>query len=435
MNLEYVAGVGGYFRIPLLAERNEIIQNVITDFQNNKSNHSHELSLLFNAYTETRLGESIHAQLKDQLKHIHADSGGLQIITLGKENTPEIRDRVYQTQAAYSSVAMCFDEIFLKNESFGNSARTAINAKTVITGDALKCGIATGENIKRQIDVLIENNSKSRPAMILHGNHYDDFMNYYDGMRKVLSDDYMREIKCSAISDTCIGNGVLEGADMISMVKRLDLPEKLQNNVHLLGVGSLRRLLPTIMLYRSGYLDKDINVSYDSTTHTSTWTMGKHLKSSKFGLEWYRITRSNKKDQYKLAAHIYDKYSKHIDFDRSKFIEMCVPCCVNSAIISKRYEETKCEDSKFYSNLFYFLWIMDVIESFTQVVSNVVNSPDDEIRSVFDANSDPIYWLKDVKSESDYLYWRNNLGKYLHSSKIKRDIENSSGSTLSSFFS
>lgn len=454
MKLEYVASGCTYSRIPTLSARPEKIQQAVTYLLDQKGSHNHDFSMLFNGYTEVKLGETIHSCLDGYLSKIHADSGGLQIMTLGKENTPAIRDKVYFTQGKFSDLAMSFDEIFMVNESFGASARTDINTKTVITGDAYKYGQLTGENIKRQLDVLLRMKSKSRPAMILHGNHFDDFENYYNGMCDTLPEEYIKELACSAVSDTCIGNGVLEGADMVSMLQRLDLPDNLRKNCHLLGVGSFSRLLPTIMMWRGGYLDKDLHVSYDSTTHTSKWTKGEYTiygKLSQEDIEFLTsdgskatkrvkggftvdddfntaniyIAPTDTEGQRWLATRIYNKYSELIDIPKDEFVMVAMEATIRSSMITERFDREGNEDHKFYANYYYLLWTLDLIEGFMNLVNHALECSDEELDRAFSGSMSrlqPLKYLQKVKTASDYVDWRNDMASQLSSKRIKRDI-------------
>jgi len=48
---------------------------------------------------------------KDSLYNIHADSGGLQAITLGKKIDSNLKTQVYNIQSQYADIGMSFDEI------------------------------------------------------------------------------------------------------------------------------------------------------------------------------------------------------------------------------------------------------------------------------------------------------------------------------------
>ena len=71
---------------------------------------SHKFSLLYNAHTEHSFGERFKPY-HDAAHSVHADSGGLQIVTQGMTITDELKEKVYRNQANGADVGMCFDEI------------------------------------------------------------------------------------------------------------------------------------------------------------------------------------------------------------------------------------------------------------------------------------------------------------------------------------
>ena len=83
---------------------NMLIDKLVTDV------HSHKFSMLYNGHTESSFGDRFTAY-KDHVHEIHADSGGLQIVTQGMTITDELKDKVYENQAEWADVGMCFDEI------------------------------------------------------------------------------------------------------------------------------------------------------------------------------------------------------------------------------------------------------------------------------------------------------------------------------------
>src|SRR6516225_10472039 len=54
----------------------------------------HKFSIMYNAFQEERFGP-LFQNYKDSVYQIHADSGGLQMVTQGKTPTPKLRTDVY----------------------------------------------------------------------------------------------------------------------------------------------------------------------------------------------------------------------------------------------------------------------------------------------------------------------------------------------------
>lgn len=251
----------------------------------------HKISMLYNAYTEKKVGKQIKDLFGDSVYKIHVDSGGLQIVNLGLENTPELRKAVYENQAESGDIGMCFDEIPLHNEAQGGgSARINTKDKVFMYDLAYKYGVKTGKNIRAQIETYLEKESDCKPYIILQGNSDDDFKAFSDGIMSQLEGVEHHIAGCAA-ADTCIGNGVRESIDMMSVIPKLNIPDKAKKSVHMLGVGSVKRLLPAVALIRSGYFGDDFHISYDSSTHTGCLTnreytdkLGRRLKISGHGI-------------------------------------------------------------------------------------------------------------------------------------------------------
>ena len=113
LKLEYVASGIAHTRLinNELAVDPDSIKDIQTRISATQNRYNHNVSFLFNGYTEERLGAKIYEYLRDSLHNIYADSGGLQMITLGHVVTEELKKQVYDVQSRYSSVALSFDEI------------------------------------------------------------------------------------------------------------------------------------------------------------------------------------------------------------------------------------------------------------------------------------------------------------------------------------
>jgi hypothetical protein len=79
-----------------------------------------------------------------------------------------------------------------------------------------------------------------------------------------------------AIADTCMGNGELESIEMLRGAKHISMicHDNIKKHLHILGVGSISRMRPILYLNKSGYLNTFEKVSYDSSSHTSTFDYG-----------------------------------------------------------------------------------------------------------------------------------------------------------------
>ena len=261
---------------------------------------------LFNAYTEKAVTDVLPRFPFDE---IHADSGGLQMALFGKQVTEEIKREIYVTQGTHATIAMCFDDIPLytaavsKGES--SSLRTRIDNKTFLTPQLEERARNTGRNVNEQLKTFKEIGSKTKVMLIAQGNQPQDFADFIRYQYDEIDPELRDGIKGIALADTCIGNDVMESIDMMYGFKLIDIPEQYKQHIHLLGVGSISRLMPTIELMRSGFLAPDLHVSFDSTTHTSAYVMGKLIDEAGTRLQ---LGTSPNNVNIAFMGNLYDTY-------------------------------------------------------------------------------------------------------------------------------
>ena len=116
MKLEYVASGTSFMQLAKLKEHPEaaaVVNNMFADIFGDQPGHT--FSILYNAWAESSYGEKLSV-LKPSIHNLHADSGGLQMVTLAHKlpkgtNMNTLREEVYHNQAEWADVGMCFDEI------------------------------------------------------------------------------------------------------------------------------------------------------------------------------------------------------------------------------------------------------------------------------------------------------------------------------------
>jgi len=235
------------------------------------------VSTLYNAYTEKN-----HVHDFERLDNlgsdaVYADSGGLQIVTAGKTITEEMKQQIYKTQT-YADYAMCFDVIPLSSVSLTRTRneRSNVGNKVFHYGRLQESAHATGDNVKSQTTYFRTHNAKTKAIIIVQGNSADDMVEFFKGVISRLSSEDYDNIGGMAVADTCIGNGELESIEMLRAAKRISefCHPNIRRHLHVLGVGSISRMRPILYLLKSGYLDKFERVSYDSSSHTSTFQYG-----------------------------------------------------------------------------------------------------------------------------------------------------------------
>lgn len=288
LNLEYVisaCGMMGVFtnhvydnhRELLKQSLLELMQSVNASIKKKSKNTNPTIATLFNAYTESAFTDRFSALDNLGASKLYADSGGLQIVTAGKSITPQIKQEIYKTQTA-ADYAMCFDEIALGSFSVTRTRNERSNVGNKIFKSSLHAdkGSETGRNIKEQIEAFKSLGAKTKVIPIIQGNNSDDMMVFYDRIVGELEDDDYDYISGMAIADTCMGNGELESIEMLRGAKRITdvCHDNIKKHLHILGVGSISRMRPILFLTKSGYLNTFEKISYDSSSHTSTFDYG-----------------------------------------------------------------------------------------------------------------------------------------------------------------
>ena len=266
--LEYVVSGTSYMRIanPLAANDPDtagVINQIFDNFVNN--HYSHNYSILYNAYQEADYGGRFEPY-RDHIKNIHADSGGLQIVTQGKTITEELKEKVYQNQAEFADVGMCFDEIPIIMPS-GKSDRNDVSGRYFDFENYEALARKTGNNIRKQVEIFDEKSSSCKSFAILQGNCYDTYMTWFDRMLSEVPQSGHGYIGGVAMGAAALGTGPLEDVKRAFIASQLPFRNaEGKLHLHVLGVGSVRRMIPYLIFCQNGLYDH-VEISYDSTSH------------------------------------------------------------------------------------------------------------------------------------------------------------------------
>mgnify|MGYP003625576186 CR=1 FL=1 len=279
--LDYVVSGTSYMRFsnPSVAKDetnsqiiNMLIDKLVTDV------HSHKFSMLYNAHTESSFGDRFTVY-KPHVNEIHADSGGLQIVTQGMVITDELKDKVYENQAKWADVGMCFDEIPVILTG-GKSDRNDTKARFFDFENYEELARKTGRNVKRQLEIFDKAGSTCKPYIILQGNCIDTYLRWYELLMEEVPSEWHDRIGGVAMGAAALGTGPLEDVKRAFIASEIAKiwPQEIMH-LHVLGVGSIRRMLPYLVFCQNGLYD-NVEISYDSTTHsraveTGLYYMGK----------------------------------------------------------------------------------------------------------------------------------------------------------------
>jgi len=239
-----------------------------------RGQYDHEFSFLYNAYIEKHFGEVFYTAYRGKGIHqVYADSGGLQIVTQGMTITPALKQKVYESQAQYSDCAMSFDEIPVT--ILGERAvRSDITSKYFDRSKFEWCARESGKNVKNQIETFIATKSDAKPMFIVQGGDLDTYIKWCELALEEIPKELHERIGGVAMGSGGIGNGMFEDCKRAFYYTQTPVFET-NNHLHLLGIGAVSRMVPTLAMIESGlYANK--HISYDSTTHTSGVQMGRY---------------------------------------------------------------------------------------------------------------------------------------------------------------
>lgn len=278
IKFEYVAsGMGNTRWTRMDLERfPDTIELIRTTIKSIQGRNNHNFSMLYNGYIERTLGNTLWSRYRDVCMNIHADSGGLQMITRGKVSTDELKASVYEQQAHKSTIAMSFDEIPLvltADKSTFHDMDSRYFDEDLLEEKARE----SGKNLLKQILYFKEHNAISRPFLIVQGNclrTYQLWMNYITEEVGLENLNYVAGVASGAAS---LGQGMLEDFKRFFILEHMQWPTELNtNHFHILGMAITPRFTPLAALHQKKNAFEGKTISYDATTQTGAVNRGQY---------------------------------------------------------------------------------------------------------------------------------------------------------------
>lgn len=367
---------------------------------------------MFNAYCESELMENTLSKFDNFGITWHADSGGLQVITLGKSITDELKNKIYNIQAKHADYAMCFDELPVNVTDYkGSSSRVDLSGRQFIVEWAEERARATGANVKKQIDVIKKMNSNTKVFLICQGNETEDFVKFYNDAMSMIPEEHYSYIAGVALSAACTGLGHLEAIKMVASYRFMKIPKTMGNKLHILGFGSLKRLYPLLILKQNGYIQADI--TFDTSTHAMCTLLGETIINGKrIELGKVRTAKSDNvfKHFYKKYGHIIRKYYPEVTIE--KYVEIAGEDLTSS----KKFNLDSAMDV--YINLYTRFLI--AYEAYLNFSDSVENALSDIIQNKFTTNLPYYDSLIYVKNEMEYIEWYKKWRNEIPTNRIQR---------------
>jgi len=408
LHFDYVASGMSHAKIATNAFSNspDIVEKTNILLREMQGMNDHKYSVLFNGYKEKRVGQIINDTIRKSVYSVHADSGGLQVITLGKVITPELKEEIYETQAILSDVAMSFDEIPLVltgNRSAFHDIKSRYYDPDLVEPYAKK----SSENLKRQLEKFAELKTKTKPLMILQGNDLAGYQRWMDIHLENIPKELHGAIGGISIGAGALGQGLLEDAERHFIYTQLTGPDNIMTHLHILGVGSVKRMIPLLIYDHTNLLNREVYTSYDSTTHTSGVTMGNYYLKDKL------IPLSRNVDKNLLA--VVDCMNSYSHWYGNKFdihdvhSILCVP---------KLWKEKYGLDNRVYDRMSIVLtYLFSSILNFTEELNSCYKSKE-VLLSKLTPEVAPFSLLYSVRDNKDFQQWKTLYGRSVPSKSV-----------------
>ena len=374
---------------------------------------------MFNAYTEEREGQMTNDFFSPGT--IQADSGGLQMVTLGHKPTPELRKKVYEVQAKYSNIGMSFDEIPVKtigNRSSKLDMDTRVFDMTLLKDAAKQSAL----NIIEQVETFDRLNSKCKPYIIIQGNCYETYQEWTDIMMRTIPSDHLDKCYGIASGAAALGQGTLEDIERYFTLSQLNAPKHLLKNFHILGVGSPNRI---VLLARLQHLfHKDVKISYDSSKHTGGIMRGQ----VQMGANLSSIGRNRNPKYFEIWNAFNEFQGTHLGtkFTETEFFEAMMLLASEVYAIRGQANENPEYFSKF--NLVRFCIVAFSVYNMFTLIDGVKKGHMPKTKH----DEAILHSLSHITSISEFNEWKRNHGRFVRSNRVQTTDDISEG--LEGFF-
>lgn len=410
--LEYVMSGAAYTRIPSRkAYTNHVIASYVNRIFSDLHTDKHEFSLLYNAFQEKGYGLPFSTVYRENITNVFADSGGLQMMSKNLQSTDAAKLEVYEHQAQFSTVAMCFDEIPVKRLNTDVNAKVSVMQNRVFDELMLvPCADATAKNIKTQIDHFLSVGSDAKVVLICHGNGVESMEMWLDTIMMQLTDKQRCQIDSIAIGSPALGSGTLQEVQKAIFFKTAKAKYGF-DHLHLLGVGTYRRLLPYSLVLSEMIQAGEIRISYDSTSHAMNADQGMFVELNGDFMSG-RMGRTFNP----LYTHVYNMmlsyfpYIKDIIPDEQVFFDTMT---LRETLIEEKY------GTMLQKVVGFMAFNATSMTNFIRVAEKCFFD-NDFIAEVCsrEKNLKPLLHANNLNDAAEFKHYMNNVGKYLRSNAV-----------------
>ena len=383
----------------------ESVQTSIA-FMKTKLKENVTVSALFNAYTEedcARNATNRFTGMKSIIgSNLYADSGGLQMVTLGHGNIDEAqRKKIYQTQMNYASHAMSFDEIpsiMIEKKRFYRPNKV------------YSCGQISGENLLEQYNYFKENKSDTKIVPIIQGWGKGDISLFTDGLMESVKPIWNNfDMLATGFSSTSVWGTARRAIDIYNDKR---LRPKFLEHYHMLGMSGYKRIIPMLILLKSGLIKDMETLSFDSSSISMTYVMGNVVKSTKdlISGKKYDLGTVRTKDVEDYYQEIFDFWKGAPNFNYKDVDDLLECSQFNSRGIKsakQRHDETDDIDEalKYLTQEQYFIFYN--VYKYAMVLEDFL---EDEIglESIFKGKDFELFSkLENITTIEDFYDWQD----------------------------
>jgi len=370
-------------------------------------------AILYNSYTENSIGGYLRKHYPKSM-NIYADSGGLQVITLGKKVTESLKTEVYNNQAQYSNFGMMFDEIPLVVTDSTGSKRGDTESRFFDKEKIQHFAEKSADNLIAQIETYNKLGSPARPMMITQGNCYDTTMTWIKCMLDYIPQDLHQYIGGLSSSTACSGAGARENIERAFAMSQVEVPDHMKEHIHLLGVGSISKMI-IVNYFKKLFEDNGTKkISYDSSSISNSWFNGNY-----FGKNGNLFISKTNVAQNQIIVNELKEFTDH-------------PLCAKE-LTSLIALKTSTEEERRIRSVYTGTMTMVAVDNFIKLLNNVLSNENMKLdylsKNSFSKN---VQTLGVIESADDYHRWKNgNLYKKVKSSNIR---VHGSVATLDSLF-
>jgi hypothetical protein len=211
-------------------------------------------------------------------------------------------------------------------------------------------------------------------------------------------------------SSFALGNGLREDIERVFAFSQLPVPDKMKKHCHLLGFGSMHRLIPAVQFRRSGLYSKDVLFSYDSTKHTGGIARGQFQNGPSIA----QLRRVKDKMYYHAVAELekfFDEILK-FKFNEEHFYDTIIQ---PASYWTEKYGERQ---KIFERNLFRYGFLMFSVHTVMNMVKKMEKN-ETFLTKVRKKDSHLFLPLSKIKTLDEYNYWKNHVARHLTSKKVK----------------